>query len=59
VRESAPNVATALPKEGAQLMDDTRRGWSERWSPLGGLLFVIGVIVILILNPDSGETPQR
>jgi hypothetical protein len=40
-------------------MEEARRGWSERWSPLGGLLFVIGTIVIFILNPDSGETPQE
>jgi hypothetical protein len=40
-------------------MEETRRGWSERWSPLGGLLFVIGVIIIFILEPDSGETPQE
>jgi hypothetical protein len=40
-------------------METTKRGWSERWSPLGGLLFVIGFIVLLALNPDSGETPEE
>lgn len=37
--------------------EQERRGWSERWSPLGGLAFVIGMIVVFALNPDSGETP--
>lgn len=37
--------------------EQSRRGWSERWSPLGGLAFVVGVIVVFVLNPDSGETP--
>lgn len=41
-----------------QDIEDARRGWSERWSPLGGLAFAIGIIVLLALNPDSGETPQ-
>jgi hypothetical protein len=40
-------------------MDATKRGWSERWSPLGGLLFVIGFIVLLAFDPDAGETPQE
>lgn len=43
----------------AQYTDAPRRGWSERWSPLGGLAFVIGMIAMLILNPDVGETPQE
>jgi hypothetical protein len=42
-----------------QYADAPRRGWSERWSPLGGLAFVIGMIAMLILNPDVGETPQE
>ncbi|MDH4340913.1 MAG: hypothetical protein OEW52_12615 [Thermoleophilia bacterium] len=37
--------------------ESTGRGWSERWSPLGGLGFVIGIIALLVFNPDSGETP--
>jgi hypothetical protein len=35
------------------------RGWSERWSPLGGLVFALAVIVVLVFaNVDAGETPQ-
>lgn len=40
-------------------MDTAKRGWSERWSPLGGLLFFVGVVVLLALNPDAGETPAE
>lgn len=40
-------------------MDTSRRGWSERWSPLGGLLFLIGFIVLFALNPDAGDTPEE
>lgn len=36
------------------------RGWSERWSPLGGLGFVLGVLaVFLFADVDTGETPQE
>jgi hypothetical protein len=36
------------------------RGWSERWSPLGGLVFAVATIVVLVFaNVDTGETPQE
>lgn len=42
-----------------QYTDAPRRGWSERWSPVGGLAFVIGMIVLFVLDPNAGETPQE
>lgn len=39
---------------------ETRRGWSERWSPLGGLAFALGFIALLIFaQVDTGETPEE
>jgi hypothetical protein len=36
------------------------RGWSERWSPLGGLVFALATIVVFVFaNVDTGETPQE
>jgi hypothetical protein len=40
--------------------ESASRGWSERWSPLGGLAFAIGLILLFILDPgDTGETPEE
>jgi hypothetical protein len=37
----------------------TTQGWSERWSPLGGLAFVVAVAAIFAFaNVDTGETAQ-
>ncbi len=36
-----------------------RIGWSERWSPLGGLAFAIGIIALFIFALDFGETPEE
>jgi hypothetical protein len=36
------------------------RGWSERWSPLGGLGFVLAVLAIFAFaDVDTGETPEE
>jgi hypothetical protein len=37
----------------------SRQGWSERWSPLGGLAFVIGIIALFILAPDTEKSPEE
>lgn len=38
----------------------TTRGWSERWSPLGGLAFVVAVLAIFAFaDVDTGETAQE
>jgi hypothetical protein len=47
---SSDSTRTDAPARGT--------GWSERWSPIGGILFVIGVISMFAIDPDSGETPQ-
>jgi hypothetical protein len=37
-----------------------RRGWSERWSPLGGLAFALLMIALLIFaTTDPGDTPEE
>jgi len=36
------------------------RGWSERWSPLGGLVFAVAVIVVYaVASGSTGETPEE
>lgn len=44
----------------ATVRRETQPGWSERWSPLGGLLFAIGVIVMFVASPgDMGENASE
>ena len=33
------------------------RSWLERWSPIGGILYVAGFLIIFAGSGDSGETP--
>lgn len=50
VRESSPMSET----------HSVERGWSERWSPLGGLVAVVAfVAVFLATSGDTGETPEE
>jgi hypothetical protein len=36
------------------------RGWSERWSPLGGLISVVAFIVVFAATSgDTGNTPEE
>jgi hypothetical protein len=38
----------------------SRRGWSERWSPLGGLAAVVLFLVVYIATgDDTGDTPEE
>jgi hypothetical protein len=35
------------------------RPWLERWSPVGGLLFVAGLIIAFVGFSDTGDTPAE
>jgi len=40
--------------------ETTTRGWSERWSPLGGLAFALAIIALFIFTDgDTGETAEE
>jgi hypothetical protein len=40
----------------AAIEPPTQRTWLERWSPIGGLLFIAGLIVVFAATGDSGDT---
>jgi len=39
--------------------DEQSRGWSERWSPLGGLVFAIVFILVYVTSGETGETAEE
>lgn len=46
--------------EGARTdMGVPARSWLERWSPIGGILFVVGFVIIFAASGDSGDTPAE
>jgi hypothetical protein len=57
MRSSAFVAVTDRPEPGFAAPTAARESPLERWSPLGGILFVVGMIVVLVgVSGDTGDT---
>jgi hypothetical protein len=59
MRSSALMAVTGRPEPGLAAPAVMRESALERWSPLGGLLFVVGLIIVFVGAGEHGDTPAE